>query len=238
VFLRVPCAISVAFHVVSNHSTVFDLNGQSVTIYGLNNKATEMAQGTLKNTGPACTLTLSVGEGLDYAYGGSIAESGNGITLLKTGAGKQTLSGDISNLNIEIQDGTINTPGTAFASSAAVQSGGTLRLTTDGTTMDSLSAGTITLPEDMVLSLEFLDGTPRAAGEFQILTQTDPFTYTAEYLTSLLPDSQSYWTLRVDGNAVFASVNASAVPEPSAWLLLFLGAGLLSMTHFKRKKTA
>lgn len=228
----------VAIRAASGHETVLDLNGQSVTIFGLNNKATEMDHGTLKNTGAACTLTLSVGEGLDYAYGGSIADSGNGITLLKTGAGKQTLSGDISNLNIEIQNGTINTEGTAFASSAAVQPGGTLRLTTDGMTMDSLSAGTITLPEDMVLSLEFLDGTPRTAGEFQILTQTDPFTYTAEYLTSLLPDSQSYWTLRVDGNAVFASVSSSAVPEPSAWLLLFLGTGLLSMTHFKRKKTA
>lgn len=226
----------VAFHEVSDHETVFDLNGQSVTIYGLNNNAAEMDHGTLKNTGAACTLTLSVGEGLDYAYGGSIAESGNAITLLKTGSGKQTLSGDISNLNIEIQDGTINTMGTAFASSAAVQSGGTLRLTTDGTTMDSLSAGTITLPEDMVLSLEFLDGAPRAAGEFQILTQTDPFTYTAEYLTSLLPESQSYWTLRVDGNAVFASVSANAIPEPAAWFLLLLGTGLLSMTHFKRKK--
>ena len=56
-----------------------------------------------------------------------------------------------------------------------------------------------------------------------------------DFWTSLLTPTSAYsWDLSVIGNTVYATIDANAVPEPSAWMLLLLGSfGLL---YWRKKK--
>lgn len=56
-----------------------------------------------------------------------------------------------------------------------------------------------------------------------------------DFWTSLLTSTSAYsWDLAVVGNTVYATIDANAVPEPSAWMLLLVGSfGLL---YWRKKK--
>lgn len=58
--------------------------------------------------------------------------------------------------------------------------------------------------------------------------------YGVDFWTSLLiPSDAAYWNLSVLGDTVFAVINANAVPEPSAWILLLLGT--FGLMYWRKK---
>ena len=107
----------------------FDLNNNSVTIAGLNDGG--YTTGTVTNSGTS-VKTLTLGGNGNYSYAGAItATTPANFSLIKTGAGTQTLTG--SNLysgSTSVTGGVLNIQnGTALgAGSASVSSVGALQL--------------------------------------------------------------------------------------------------------------
>ena len=100
-----------------------------------------------------------------------------------------------------------------------------------------LNGGKIDIADDAILELALTNPVPGAT--YTLIDSPDGLT--GEYASDafwnglLSPASAYYWDLYVDGGILYASVDPNAVPEPSTWALLALGAmGLL----YWRKKNA
>ena len=135
--------------------------------------------------------------------------------------------------------GTLTIDGSALAEGEyafTLNSGSTLLLEQDAAGMDSLIASSFNIDSNSILELTM--GSIQPGAEYPIIVNSkedfDGELANVDFWSGLLtPESANYWILSVRGNTVYASVDAKAVPEPSTWALLALGAaGLL----FWRKK--
>ena len=126
--------------------------------------------------------------------------------------------------------GTLNVTG-----GVTLNDGSTLLIEQDETGIDVLNATTLTVSENAIIDIAGTYLQPGAT--YTILTQAEDFaeTYDDLFWNSLLtPTSAYYWDLSVVGNMVLAAVDSNAVPEPSTWALLILGAaGLL---YWRKRK--
>ena len=123
-----------------------------------------------------------------------------------------------------------------------INSGAILLIEQDETGIDQLIAKKFEIADDAVLELAVTSA--QMGQTYEIFIQKDGDTvvpFTEKYATEnfweglLSPESAYYWNLTVDGNVVMAALDPNAVPEPSTWALLILGAaGLL----YWRKKNA
>ena len=118
-----------------------------------------------------------------------------------------------------------------------LNSGATLLIEQEGSLIDTLSATSFVIDSDSILDLPIDSLQPGA--EYPIIQSTNAFAgdlATDDFWNGLLTsDDAYYWNLKVvNGNTVYASVDANAVPEPSTWALMALGIAIWSATACRR----
>lgn len=155
---------------------------------------------------------------------------------------------------LEVKDGASFSPGNSVGSLTIetlngqfgefiLNKGATLIIEQDKTGIDTLTAYSFNIDPNAVLQIDMGNIVSGAAypiivnssgdfGEVGGIDYSDP-----AFWNSLLDANSAYfWNLSVDRNTVYATIDASAVPEPSTWALLILGAaGLLYVRKRTRK---
>ena len=216
-------------------------------------------KGSVNNSGAATTLTLNVPEGETYNYTGSVAQN---VNIVKTGAGTQQFNlaeGATFSQNIAVDSGRLdmkeyftgtltvnddgvfspgNSIGTLYQTGDFNLNGGTLLMEIGGPTIadsDQLIVNGNLLLNDGDIVLQFLsDMTPNAefavvldannSADLDVLSFVDSYYFTN--LSYGLGDA-GLWVLS-------GKVDANAVPEPSTWALLILGA--MGLLYFRKRK--
>ena len=183
------------------------------------------------------------------AGSGTILKTGSG-TLALNGTDDKPISASSMTVNegsllfkgyyegdLTIKDGTLFSPGNSVGTLTMLgdftaESGSTLLFEQDDNGIDQLiilSGGTINISDEAVLELAMTSPVPGAT--YTLIDVADGLSgdyATADFWNGILsPESGYFWNLSVDGNHVFASIDANAVPEPSTWALLVLGVIVL-----------
>lgn len=178
----------------------------------------------------------------------AIEKTGDGTLQLNTGetgtinassvtvsAGRLDLQGNTS-CGVSVSSSKVFSPGDTIGTATVggefkLDSGATLLLEQDATGMDLLRASSFNVAPGTI-DLDMGDILPGMTYPI-IQNTTGDFSedYDTDFWTSLLASSDSYyWNLSVLGDTVYATIDANAVPEPTAWVLLSLGAfGLLKL---------
>ena len=183
-------------------------------------------------------------------------------TVVKTGSGTLRINNEGSDPSLEYgnilaQDGRVdvkglyagaievsapaifspgNSVGTLTTDEFILNAAATLLMEQDSTGMDKLVASTFNIDADAIIKYVFTSIQPGAT--YEIFNDPEGLEgkyadvgYWSSYLT---PGDDYYWNFSTDGYSIFASVDANAVPEPSTWALLILGAaGLL---YWRKRK--
>ena len=119
-----------------------------------------------------------------------------------------------------------------------LDSGALLLIEQDSQGIDEITAKEFNIDNGAVIEMTI--GAVIPGAQYTLFTQTsgnfaDDYATDAFWNSLLTPESAYYWNLSVKDNIVYAQLDGNAVPEPSTWALLVLGAaGLL----YWRKKNA
>ena len=105
-----------------------------------------------------------------------------------------------------------NSVGTLIIDGAfKINGGSTLLIEQDATGMDKLVANSFDVASDSILELTLGAAVPGAT--YAIIQDSDSELAGVDFWNSILtPESSYYWTLSVDGNTLYASLDANAVP--------------------------
>ncbi|MBQ3349351.1 MAG: PEP-CTERM sorting domain-containing protein [Thermoguttaceae bacterium] len=183
------------------------------------------------------------------AGSGTILKTGSG-TLALNGTDDKPITANSMTVNegsllfkgyytgdLTIKDGTLFSPGNSVGTltmdgNFTAESCSTLLFEQDSTGIDQLiilSGGTINIADDAILELAMTNPVPGAT--YTLIDVADGLSgdyATADFWNGILSPVSGYaWNLYVDGNALYASIDANAVPEPSTWALLALGVIVL-----------
>ena len=236
-------------------NSFFDMAGYAQTIGGLGKdmSADDEVQykGSVNNSGADTTLTLNVPEGKTYNYAGSVA---NNISIVKTGAGTQqfdlaqdaTFAKEILVNNgrldmkeyytglLTVKSGGVFSPGNSIGTLNLTGDfnldGGTLLLEIGGPTIDDsdklIINGNLLLNSGDIV-LQFLDDISPDT-EFSVVIDANN-SANLDILRFVNPSFTDLSYGLVDGLWTLSrKASSDAVPEPSTWALLVLGAlGLL-----------
>ncbi|MBR0236600.1 MAG: autotransporter-associated beta strand repeat-containing protein [Thermoguttaceae bacterium] len=157
-------------------------------------------------------------------------------------AGELDFKGQL-NGDLIVMNGTVFSPGNsvgeAIIEGAFKLEDGTLLLEQDDSGMDKLIAKSFVFDDDNAI-IELAIGALIPGATYDIIAQSEG-TFTDEQL------NESYWTNLIDGGLPFymglsvvdgsivrVNIDANAIPEPSTWALLILGAAGLMLVR-KRK---
>ena len=138
--------------------------------------------------------------------------------------------------NLEINKDATFSPGNSVGTlnidgKFVLNSGAALLIEQDATGMDLLIADSFNIASDSILELTV--GSVQPGAKYAIIQDSDSELIGVDFWNSILtPESSYYWNLSVDGNTLYATLDANAVPEPSTWALLVLGVVAL----FLRKR--
>ena len=209
------------------------------------------------------TLEYNVPEGearLDFTTANTTVSGGN---VLKTGAGAlkiyatddmfqadvfEVQAGELDfkgqyNGDIVVIDGAVFSPGNSVGEAIIegafkLEEGGTLLLEQDASGMDKLIAKSFDFEDGSIIELAINALLPGAT--YDVIAQSEG-TFTddqlnASYWTNLIDGGLPYYMNLsvVNGNTVQLYIDPNAVPEPSTWALLILGAAGLMFVR-KRK---
>ena len=211
------------------------------------------------------TLEYNVAEGdsrmLDLTEANKTVAGGN---VLKTGAGALKIyatddmfqtdlftveAGELDfkgqlNGNLIVMNGTVFSPGNSvgeatIGGSFTLQEDATLLLEQDGSGMDKLIAKSFVFEDGSIIELAI--GAIVPGGTYDIIAQSEG-TFIGDqlnesYWTNLIDGLPFYMNLSVvDGSMVRLYIDPNAVPEPSTWALLILGAA--GLMFWRKKKLA
>ena len=235
---------------LSEGGTLYNLSGGNLDANGQIAVAV-----TLDSTGKALTLSNSdITKFIGSISASSIEKTGDGTLQIYTGAegqvdaqsmvvssGRMDIKGYMTG-GITVNAEAVFSPGNSvgeavFGGNYILSEGATLLIEQDATGMDKLTASSFEIDPKSVLDITFESVQPgatypiivKSSGAFDGGYENDSF-----WNDLLTPDSAYFWNLKVDGNTVFATLDANAVPEPSTWALLILGAaGLL---YWRKRK--
>ncbi|MBQ9454189.1 MAG: autotransporter-associated beta strand repeat-containing protein [Thermoguttaceae bacterium] len=201
----------------SNQNSV-DLNGFNQTVGGLSSDGTNAL--VYDSTASLADLRLNVPVGQSFTYNGILRD----VDLVKTGFGTQTISGALTGVgDVQVQAGTLEMADQSYDLA--------------GTSISLSDNAVLALNDVTITNLDFLGMTDSSV----IKPMGDMFsvainsflgdTGTLTWDGTTLGGNLSYYLIsNGDGGYV---LDSSAVPEPSAWLLLLLGLGLI----IRRKKS-
>lgn len=164
------------------------------------------------------------------------------------------LTEGVSNLSgtFTLSDALNVSDGSTLSAGNAVKNIGTLKITGDftseGTILVDFDAknidkidvsGTVDLTGDnSKIVLNWLDeaGTPETGTDYTFFTASEGFTG-LNIESIVIPEAVASYFLGVEqiGNALVLQLNPSAVPEPSAWILLIAGMGIILIIKQKIK---
>lgn len=235
---------------LSEGGTLYNLSGGSLDANGQIAVAV-----TLDSTGKALTLSNSdITKFIGSISASSIIKTGDGTMQIYTGAegqvdaqslvvssGRMDIKGYMTG-GITVDAEAVFSPGNSvgeavFGGNYILSEGATLLIEQDATGMDKLTASSFEIDPNAILELSVESAAPgatypiivKSSGAFDGGYENDSF-----WNDLLTPDSAYFWNLKVDGNTVFATLDANAVPEPSTWALMILGAaGLL---YWRKRK--
>ncbi len=163
------------------------------------------------------------------------------INGLVVSSGRMDILGYMTG-GITVEPNSVFSPGNSvgdarFGGGYELKEGATLLIEQEDDRIDTLTASSFVIDSNSIIDIVADSLQPGAeypiivnsTGAFSGDLQNDNF-----WNGLLTSGSDYYWNLSVRGDTVYASVDANAVPEPSTWALLILGAaGLL----YVRKRT-
>ena len=184
--------------------------------------------------------------------GGNVLKTGDG-KLKILAAGSQFKSDIFSVLegeldfkgkyagNLTINDGAVFSPGNSVGhvdiDGNFILDGGTLLIEMDESGIDTMTANSFDLDNGLI-SFTLTDDIPWGAS-YDILTATSGESFEESIIDQILGDQTLPYYLSMylagDGNIVRMDVDRNAVPEPSTWALLILGAAGLFFVRKKNK---
>ncbi|MBR0238182.1 MAG: autotransporter-associated beta strand repeat-containing protein [Thermoguttaceae bacterium] len=232
--------------------TLYNLSGGSLDASG----HTDVA-GHLISTGNLTLTNSELSKFIGSISAPAIVKDGNGtlqiygeaegsidVQSLTVSSGRLDLKGYMTG-GITVDAGGVFSPGNSvgeatFGGGYILKEGATLLIEQDATGIDKLNVKSFTFQEDSVSQSIDLDitGIPFGA-EYEIIKSTNPFTgnminedYWLSHFSSELPE---YMTLAIrNGDTVVLMIDRNAVPEPSTWALLILGAA--GMLYWRKRK--
>ncbi len=239
---------------------VLELTGDAVVANG---PVSVGANGTLEyevgkdgNNQPI-TKKLSISEINKIVSTGQVIKTGKGtlqlysaaqglidVESLTVSSGRIDLKGYMTG-GITVDADGVFSPGNSvgeatFGGGYILKEGATLLIEQDGSGIDKLNVGSFTFDETSISKGIELDITGIPFGsQYDIITSSTDFTgdllsdeYWLKHFKNDLPD---YMTLVVvNNNTVRLSIDRNAVPEPSTWALLILGAA--GMLYWRKRK--
>ncbi|MBQ6617007.1 MAG: autotransporter-associated beta strand repeat-containing protein [Thermoguttaceae bacterium] len=233
---------------LSEGSTLYNLSGGSLDANGQIAVAV-----TLDSTGKALTLSSSdITKFIGSISASSITKTGDGTMQIYTGAagkidaqsllvssGHMDIKGYMTG-SITVDADSVFSPGNSvgeatFGGGFILNEGATLLIEQDATGIDKLTASSYNIDPKSVLDLTFESVQPGAT--YPIIVKSsgafDGGYENASFWNDLLSEGSAYyWNLTVNGDTVYATLDANAVPEPSTWALMALGVVVL----FLRKR--
>jgi autotransporter-associated beta strand protein len=196
----------VTFGASAAASTKLQLNGNSITVAGLQTNATAGTP-TVENANSA-VATLTVNNSTGYTYAGVLADGtgGGALSLIKTGAGTMTLSGS-----------STFTGGTTIKNGAVVIAGGNDRLLTTGSVVlgDTASTGKLILGDGTTVRNQTLAGLTIAGLGGSVVGSTA---------------TNSVLTLSIASSNTFAGTLGGAGTNENNLALTKSGAGTLTLS--------
>ncbi|MBQ4143126.1 MAG: PEP-CTERM sorting domain-containing protein [Thermoguttaceae bacterium] len=221
---------------------------------GVFNVGTADSAGTLElnvREGASQSLALSDTSRISGTSNGNVTKTGDGtlqinapqdslnVDELTVSAGRLDLQGSMTG-GVAVGTNSVFSPGISVGEAVVdgefkLDQDAVLLLEQDANGMDLLKAdsfdvelGSIELELGLVLPDQTYPIIQNTSEDFGADQDVD-------FWTSLLTSTSAYsWDLAVVGNTVYATIDANAVPEPSAWMLLLVGSfGLL---YWRKKK--
>ena len=241
----------------------FDMGGFNQTIGGLYDMTGLTGIGTVKNTGAAAMLTLDVAKGEDYSWSGAL-ENVENLSIVKEGEGSQTFTTAKSYSSVTVNKGALTLPSgstisgllllsneasvdiapTSLEEYVTIQNANFTNSSVWKINIDSLTSFSRFAFENVPLFDDlygFLDidvdenaNLPNNA-EFKVSNTLPGVSYT-DMESWLTAEDRYEWNLLWNSanNAMLLQRDSAAVPEPSSWLLLILGVGLLVVSRKPR----
>ncbi len=148
--------------------------------------------------------------------------------------------------SITVNANSVFSPGNSvgdavFGGGYILNEGATLLIEQDASGIDTLTASSFEINPNSLLELTV--GSIQPGATYEIIFQkngNEPVNFAGNQATDdfwnnlLTPGSAYYWNLSVKNNVVYATLDANAVPEPSTWALLILGAA--GLMYLRKRK--